>query len=105
MGATSRRALYCLAVQMSVPTGSFRVMGVTPQILSRAVTDPLAHYIGEQLADRNAGDSWRSYLIRRIADGLRSTTPELAAWTVSRSFLSALSILYNLSVIVGVTAL
>ena len=70
------------ALQMSVPRGSFRTMGVTPQILSRAVTDPLTHYITQQLADRKAGDTWQTYLIRRIVESLRKGDP-VAAWTVS----------------------
>ena len=57
-------------------------MGVTPQILSRAVTDPLTRYITEQLADTNAGDTWRTYLLRRTAHSLAIYDP-VAAWTVS----------------------
>ena len=57
-------------------------MGVTPQILSRAVTDPLARYIGEQLADTSAGDTWRTYLLRRTVESLAKLDP-VAAWTVS----------------------
>ncbi len=57
-------------------------MGVTPQILSRAVTDPLTRYINEQLADTAAGDTWRTYLLRRTAHGLAVFDP-VAAWTVS----------------------
>ncbi len=57
-------------------------MGVTPQILSRAVTDPLTRYITEQLADTNAGDTWRTYLLRRTAASLAVFDP-VAAWTVS----------------------
>ena len=57
-------------------------MGVTPQILSRAVTDPLTRYISEQLADKTAGDTWRTYLLRRTVHNLQKGD-FVAAWTVS----------------------
>ena len=74
---------------MSLPTGSYRTMGVTPQILSRPVTDRLARYIQQKMTDRKTGDikeNWRAYLLRRIAEYLRRPAAErpdgMSAWTV-----------------------
>ena len=87
-------------MQMSVPKGRYRTMGVTPQILSRPITDRLARYIQQKLTDRASKENWRAYLLRRIAEYLRQP-PELrpigmSAWTVRASNSSYLLLLLQL---------
>ena len=76
-------------MQMSVPKGRYRTMGVTPQILSRPITDRLARYIQQKLTDRASKESWRAYLLRRIAEYLRQPAKlrpvGMSAWTVRDS--------------------
>lgn len=74
-------------------------MGVTPQIMSRSVTDRLARYIQQKMTIRipigelDVRENWREYLLRRIAEYLRrpeARRPDAekkpdgmtAAWTV-----------------------
>lgn len=70
-----------MQVTVSIPEGGMDTMGVTPQIMSRAVLDPMAAHIEKNMAAPN--ETWRAYLLRMHVDAMRDpVTKGHAAWTV-----------------------
>ncbi len=62
-------------------------MGVTPQIMSRAVLDPLAAHIEKNMA--RPKETWRAYLLRVHVEGLRDPEKKThASWTVRHTLSS-----------------
>lgn len=86
-------------IQMSVPKGRYRTMGVTPQILSRSITDRLARYIQHKLTDKATKQTWRAYLLHRIAVYLRQPPEKrpvgMSAWTVRDRMLTHMLIVLS----------
>lgn len=65
-----------------MPSGSIRHMGVTPQIMSRAVVDPMLTHL-ETLG--RPKEAWDAYLLRLFVDKLYDPDPAeraVVAWTV-----------------------
>lgn len=67
-------------LNITEPRGNEYMMGVTPQIMSRAVLDPMARYMEANVT--RPGETWRAYLLRMEADRLRDEEKKaLPAWT------------------------
>jgi hypothetical protein len=65
-----------------MPEGYRKHMGVTPQIMSRAVVDPMLDHLA-RIGHQN--ETWDSYLLRLLLDNLYSTDPTqrgIVPWTV-----------------------
>lgn len=68
-------------LNVSMPTGSTWHMGVTPQIMSRAVVDPMLAHL-ETLS--RPQEAWDTYLLRLFVDKLNDPDPAeraVVAWT------------------------
>lgn len=69
------------ALNISMPEGYRKHMGVTPQIMSRAVVDPMLDHLA-RIGHQN--ETWDSYLLRLLLDNLYSTDPTqrgIVPWT------------------------
>jgi hypothetical protein len=67
-------------LNISAPKDTLQTPGVTPQILSRAVMDPLVVHLETKVS--RPGETWRAYLLRKQAERLANdATRDLPSWT------------------------
>lgn len=67
-------------LNISAPEHTLQTPGVTPQILSRAVIDPMVTHLEAKVS--NPGETWRAYLLRKQAERLANDeTRDLPSWT------------------------